>query len=176
MNTIELLTTALVVITAVYAWLTYRIARSNERSSAIMARQTDLLVRPYVEVGVFVPPKIPLFYLRIRNSGRSAARNLRLHLDRDFFQYGEANKNNLAKLTAFNEPIASFGPGAEMIFALAQGFVIFGEKADPKLTPQEFNVSATYDYEGGTASETSTMEPSPLIEELERIRKAVEND
>jgi len=184
MNTIELLTAALVLITAVYAWLTYRIARSNERSTGIMAKQTALLTRPYVEVGVFLPAKIPMFYLRIRNTGRTAARNLRLAMDRDFFQYGESKGRNLAALTAFREPIASFGPGSELIFALAEGVVLFAESSDPKVTPQEFNVTAAYDYEGGSAHETfhvdlkpylySTMEPSPLIEELERMRQAIE--
>lgn len=184
MGAIEILTGALVLITALYAWLTHRIARSNERSSELMARQTELLTRPYVEVSVFVPPKIPILYLRVANTGKTAARNLRLSMDRSFFQYGESNGTDIAKLSAFSEPIGSFAPGAELIFALAQGFVIFGEKADPSITPPEFNVTASYEFEGRSVSEAthielkpylgSTMEPSPLIEELERIRKAVE--
>lgn len=184
MGAIEILTAVLVVITAFYAWLTHRIARSNERSAEIMARQTELLTRPYVEVSVFVPPKIPVLYLRIANTGKTAARNLRLTMDRPFHQYGEAKRSNLAELSAFNQPIDSFPPGAELIFALAQGFVIFGENADPDITPPEFNVTASYEYENRTVTEVthvelrpylgSTMEPSPLIEELERIRKAIE--
>lgn len=180
----DLLTTALVLITGIYAWLTYRIARSNERSAATMARQTDILTRPFVEVGVLLPKKIPIFLLRVRNTGRTPARNLRLSIDRPFFSYGERTGTNLAEVNAFREAIPAFGPGAELMFELAQASVVFGKEADPSLTPPEFNVTASYQYECGVVSETfhidlkpylnSSMGFSPLLEELERIRKALE--
>lgn len=184
MDTLEIITLILALISGLYAWLTHRIAVSNERSVAIMAKQTDLLTRPYVDVSVFTPPKSHVFYLRIRNSGRTAARNLRLQVDRDFFPFGRQSQPSLVSLAAFREAITSFGPIAQLTFALGSAVDIFREDTDPKIMPQEFRITASYEYDNGSVSETShvdlrpyrlsAMEPSPLVDELERIREVLE--
>src|SRR5688572_86022 len=124
---IELLTGALVVITAFYAWATFKILRVNERVLEVMREQTVASTRPYVVVAPVLELDNPIFYLRISNSGRTAAKNLRLTLDKSFFKFGEkSSDHDLANFTAFKQPIDSFPPGAEITFSLAQGFKVFG--------------------------------------------------
>ena len=85
---------------------------------------------------------------------------------------------------AFSLPIDNFPPGAELLFALGQGWVLFGEKSNPNATPVQFNITATYEFYGKTVEETNRIdlqpylgaegEHDPLVEELERIRKVLE--
>jgi hypothetical protein len=183
---IESLTAILVVITGVYAYLTHRIAKATESSVAAINRQSEASLRPYITVAPFVRPKALFLYLRIANNGHTAAENLRLTLDRDFFQWGkrEHPERNLRTQSAFTLPIDNFAPGAELLFGLGQGWVLFGADADPASTPLQFNVVATYEFFGKKVEETTHVdlrpypgsegEVDPLIEELERIRKELE--
>lgn len=112
-----------------------------------MNDQSNSMTRPYVTVSPFLESGNPIFYLRIANTGRTAAHNLKLHLDKSFHKFGEASRSHdIATFAAFNEPIASFAPGASLIFSLAQGFVVFGSGADPEKMPQKFCVTAEYEY------------------------------
>ena len=99
---IEWLTGALALITGVYAYLTLRIAKATEASVAAINQQSEASLRPYITVDPFVRPKALFLYLRIVNNGRTSAENLRLVLDRDFFQWGKANEpsRNLRKQSA----------------------------------------------------------------------------
>jgi hypothetical protein len=150
-----------------------------------MKQQVDSLIRPYITINAFLNPRHPLFYIKISNTGKTAAQNLRLEIDRPFYQYGRKNEDhNIANFSAFQEPFVSFSPGASLIFALAQGFVIFGKDAKADVTPKQFSVKATYMYAGATIVEithidlqpylNSQSEPYPLIDELEKIGKAIE--
>ena len=133
----ETLTGILVLITAIYAYLTYKLARSSAASVAVMERQNWQLIRPYVVVSPFVRPHTPFLYLRIENSGRSSASNLKLTIDKDFYQFGESRRN-LGDIVAFTQKIDAFHPGQELVFALAQGWKIFGEKGSEDVCPQKF--------------------------------------
>jgi len=127
---IEILTAILVIVTGIYAWETYRILKANERMVAVTREQSLALTRPYVTVSLYLEPGSPLFHLRIKNTGHTTAENLRLVLDPPFFQFGKRDpEHDISQLSAFREPIASFPPGAELQFHLAQSFVVFGEKA-----------------------------------------------
>lgn len=142
---IEILTAILVVITGIYAWFTFRILKANEKVVEQMRSQQEAMYRPYISVSPVVYPENPIVILKIKNSGLTAAHNLRLSLDKDFYKFGKKEEeNNLRSLTAFKKPIDSFVPGAEIFFYLAQSFVIFGKKADPNLTPTSFTVTAEY--------------------------------
>ena len=134
--TLEVLTGLLVIITAVYAVATFRILRANQQAVEVMREQADALSRPYVAIAPFTAPRSHLFRLRIANTGKTAAKSLRLTIDRDFYQYGESR--NLAAMSAFTEPIDSFPPGAELIFGLEQGQKLFAEEVDEKVTPTRF--------------------------------------
>jgi len=112
---IEWLTAALVVITAVYAYLTHRIAKASEASVAAINRQSEASLRPYITASPFVRPKALFLYLRVANSGRSSAENVRLTLDRDFLQWGKTDSpsRNLRNQNSFALPIDSLAPGTE---------------------------------------------------------------
>lgn len=181
---IELLTSALVLITGFYAWVTFRIMRANERTVASVREQTEALNRPYVTITVLTVPDSPVFYLKIANTGRTGAGNVRLQMDRDFYQYGRKDGRNLRSLAAFQQPIDQLPPGSEIVFALAQAFVVFGKDADPTITPQVFEVRASYRY-GATEVDEKTIidlrpyflsvdKPDRMIDVLQAIRKELE--
>lgn len=182
----ELLTAILVIVTAFYAWATFRILKENERVVEIMKKQTDSLIRPYITVNTLIHPRHPLIYLKITNTGKTAAENVRLEIDRPFYQFGiEGEENNIAIFSAFQKPIDCIPPMTSLIFDLAQGFVIFGKDAKPEKTPSKFSIKAKYSYAGQHVEEITNIdlqpylnsrnEPYPIIEELEGIRKAIEN-
>ena len=181
---IEFLTAVLVAITAFYAWATFRILQANEKVVSIMREQSEALSRPYISISTFLVPKSSVVYLRIWNAGKIAAIKLRLELDRDFYKYGKAQEQyNLAGLSAFQNIIDCFPPNAELVFALAQGFVIFGSNSDSNVTPPSFSIKATYSYSQKTVTETTSVdlkpylnsqpEPAPLLDRLEAIEKAI---
>ena len=184
---IEYLTAILVFITAIYAYLTHRMAKASEASVEGMREQSEAMSRPYVTVAPFIRPHTPFLYLHVKNTGRMGAQNLRLSLDRDFFQFGEKDRaeKNLRTISAFSTPIDSFPPGADLIFALGQGWVIFGENSSSDVCPAQFNVTATYEFLGKEVTEVNRIdlrpyigtegERDPIVEELERIRKVMEN-
>jgi hypothetical protein len=183
---IEYLTAILVFVTAIYTYLTHRMAKVSEASVDAMREQSEAMLRPYVTVVPFIRPNTPFLYLRVKNTGMMGAQNLCLTLDRDFFQFGEKERaeRNLKILSAFSTPIDSFPPGAELIFALGQGWVIFGESAQPDVCPTQFSVTATYEFLTKKVAEVNRVdlrpyigtegEHDPVVEELERIRKVME--
>ena len=162
--TIDLLTAALVLITAFYAWATFKILRANEKVVEVMHGQAIAASRPYVVVAPLLELDNPIFYLRISNLGRTAATNLRLTIDKSFFKFGEESKDrDLASFTAFNQPIDSFPPGAEITFSLAQGFKIFeGNAENPKL-PHTFSVTAEYEFADKKLREVNQIDLRPYL-------------
>lgn len=183
---IEYLTAILAFITAIYAYLTHRMAKASEASVEAIHNQSEAMLRPYITAAPFIRPNTPFLYLRVKNTGKMGAQNLRLTLDRDFFQFGEKDRaeKNLRTMSAFSTSIDSFPPGAELIFALGQGWVIFGENAQPDVCPTQFNVMATYEFLEKRVAEVNRIdlrpyigtegEHDPVVEELERIRKVME--
>src|SRR5947208_11651912 len=100
---IEYLTALLVFVTAIYAYLTHKMAKASDASVQAVRDQSEAMLRPYVTVSPFVRPHTPFLYLRVENSGRTGAENLRLTIDRDFFQFGETDRSekNLRTMSAF---------------------------------------------------------------------------
>ena len=181
---IEGLTGALVLITGFYAYVTFRIMVANERIVSTMREQTESLTRPYVVVAVMTVPDSPVFYLRVANTGRTGAENVRLIMDRDFFQYGRKDGRNLRTLAAFQQPIDQLAPGSEIIFGLAQAFVVFAQDADSAITPSVFEIAATYRYSDKQVHEKTIIDlrpyylsidrPDPLVDELKGIKEQLE--
>lgn len=161
---IEFLTSLLVVITAFYAWATYRILKANERVVEAMREQSEATYRPYVTVTVRLEPDNPIFYLRIANLGKTAATDLRLIIDRSFFKFGERSDNkDLSSFAAFNQPIDSLPPESEIVFGLAQGFVVFADGADPSTCPTTFTVTATYRFGVKQVEERHVIDLRPYL-------------
>jgi len=165
---IEILTAVLVIVTGIYAFLTHRIANANQQVVQVMREQSDALTRPYVTVAAVTEPGSPNLYLRISNSGKTAAEKLRLKLDRDFFMWADKTQD-LAMQHIFRHEIASFAPGAVLTFGLIQGFKLFAEDADHKATPLVFKVQAEYQYLGKSVEEETIIDlqqfKGALIEE-----------
>ena len=110
-NLSEWLTLANVLLTAMFAGLTFFILRANRAAVGAMREQMADQNRPFVSVSVQVRMGTPIVQLLIRNVGRSPAQNLRLRLDRNFFQYGEkGDGRNLAKQSAFSQAIDCLPP------------------------------------------------------------------
>lgn len=153
--TIEILTALLVLITGFYAWATYRML-------GVMAEQAEATTRPYISISTFLEPDNPIFYLRISNTGKTSASNLRLSIDRSFWKFGEStSRSDISTFGVFNQPIDSFAPGSEIVVSLAQGFVIFAENADQTKVPQCFAVTASYGYGKRTVTEVSNIDLRP---------------
>jgi hypothetical protein len=160
----EILTAALVLITGFYAWATYKILKANERVVDVMREQAEAMTRPYVTVSALIEPNNPIFYLRIFNAGKTAATDLKLNLDRSFYRFAEKiKKKNLADYAAFKDTITSFSPGAEIVFSLAQSFVIFGDQADSSVTPSCFTITTEYSYAGKRVEEVNTIDLRPYL-------------
>lgn len=180
------LTLANVLLTAMFAGLTFFILRANRAAVGAMREQMADQNRPFVAVTVQVRMGTPVIQLLIKNVGRSPAQNLRLRLDRDFFQFGEKGENrNLAKQSAFSQSIDCLPPMSELLFDLGMGFEIFASGADPTICPHTFEMSAEYEYGKNKYSEKTQVDlrpymgtsvpRHPVVEELERVRKSIDN-
>lgn len=185
MNFSEWLTLSNVLLTAVFAGLTFFILRANRAAVAAMRDQMADQNRPFVAVTVQVRMGTPVIQLLVRNLGRSPAQNLRLHIDRDFFQFGEKGEGrNLAKQSAFSQPIDCLPPMAELLFDLGVGHQIFAGSADQTVCPHTFSVSADYEHGKSRYSDKTNIDlrpylgtsvsHHPVVEELEQVRKSID--
>lgn len=157
--------------TVIYARLTHLILRA-------MRKQQAALLRPYINVYAFMPPQEPRLYLRIENVGRSAATNLQLHIDKDFYKHGHIEGVNLANLPPFQRPVPSFAPGMELCYVLTASL------QNPTSTPPQFTVRATYSYGEEHFDEAfridletflqSNAPPDPVQAQLEMLRRVLE--
>lgn len=161
---IEILTAILVIITAFYAWVTFKILKANELVIQEMKNQHESLFRPYVSISPVLYTENPIFFLKIQNTGKIAADNLKLTIDKDFYQFGKIrDENNLKYFSAFTSRIDSFVPNAQMLFYLAQGFVVFGENAKEENTPSVFTITAKYDFWGKQVEEQTVIDLRPYL-------------
>jgi hypothetical protein len=184
MTTTDWLTLALVVITAFYAWATFEILRANKGVVQAMEAQTEAQLRPYVVAHVKVQLGTTLLLLHIDNTGKSPALDLSLHMDKDFFFNGEKQRDNLAKLPVFTQPIESLSPGARIPFVLGVGHTIFAPGIDETVCPKVFTVTAEYSFGGKTYSERNTIDLRPLLhsttdhdpvgDEVKKLRESLE--
>jgi hypothetical protein len=183
-STTAWLTLALVLITAVYALFTFRILKANEALVAEMKNQRDAEARPYVTVSVRNRTGTNLLYMSVKNTGRTAAEDLRLTLDRDYYQDGKKQEGrNIRQWTAFSETIEDLPPNVELQFLLGAGPSLLEDRPDPIIAPPTFAVHAEYSFRGMPLTETtkvdlrpfamSSVPHDPVVEELERGRNTV---
>lgn len=184
-NFSEWLTLANVVLTAVFAGLTFFILRANRATVAAMRDQMADQNRPFVSVTVQVRMGTPVIQLLVKNVGRSPAQHLRLCIDRDFFQFGDKGEGrNLARQPAFSNTIDCLPPMSELLFDLGVGHQIFAAGADSSVCPHTFTVSAEYEHAHSKYSEQTHVDlrpymgtsvpQHPIVEELERVRKSID--
>lgn len=152
-------TLALVIVTFLYVIVTWRILEANRKAVRVMKDQLEASSRPYIVPSTFVVPGNSMICLKISNTGKMAARDVRLELNRDFYQYGETDdKYNLKNAHAFQNVIETFVPGMELLFYLGMGFQIFKDDTNLELTPPQFQITATYHYSEKEVSEKTIID------------------
>ena len=106
-------------------------------------------------------------------------------MDKDFYQAGEFSEDkNIRTFPVFQQPIPSFGPDEEIFILLSQGFNLDKKNGETLITPYEFNIDTQYEFAGKTfkhrheinlhAYLMTSQDRSELLDELEKIRKALE--
>jgi hypothetical protein len=174
----------LVVVTAIYVFLTLRILRSNVQAVKVMRQQTEALYRPYITITHAVAPD-SFVTLSIKNSGKTNAHNLTCKIDRNFYPGGRKNEEfNLAQLHVFTNTINTFAPESEIRLMLGPVVVFHDCLEDHPLTPTVFNITATYSFSGQTVTETTTidlrlyrhifLDRDIVGEELAKLRQSAE--
>jgi len=182
---IETLTAVLIMVTAFYSWVTFKIMKANESVLLEMKEQHEDTFRPYISISPAIYSDSMLIYLEIKNSGKTSAENLKLEIDKNFYQFGEKQDDkNLKNLTAFTDSIDSFAPNAKMVFYLATGPNIFGPSADEEITPKTFTINTRYKYLEKEVEEKTIIDlrpylntalpPDPIVSKLKDISKNIE--
>lgn len=182
MTNIDWLTLALVLITAFYAWATFRILRANQAMVSTMREQQNAAMRPYILVSTSVRTGTQLLYLSIKNVGKTAALNLKLSLDKSFYQLGEKREDrDIANSAAFSRVIDSFPPDGQLLFLLGNGPTLYGGSNTEELSPLQFQVTVNYMSGSESISETSIVDlrpyintdvpHDPIVEELGKLRE-----
>jgi hypothetical protein len=168
-----------VLVSALIAVITLKIARANRDAAAVMKAQHESSTRPYIEVSPMTADEHSVLLLRVRNSGASSARNVTLSLDRDFyFNAEESESHNFRNYAAFSQPISSIPPRCEITFILGVGHTIFSRK---DRCPVEFNVSASYEFGNQRVTESNPIDlqpftkvatiKSPYLQQIEKINE-----
>jgi hypothetical protein len=175
----------LVAITAVYCYLTFKIVQKNDQIVSQMRAQYAAFVAPVITINILLKHSV-VICLKIKNAGNSPAKNLRLSIDRDFYQFADAKEEkNVRSFPLFNKPFPSFGPGEEVFLMLSQGFNLNKKEEGKLVTPLQFKITAAFEFGGqGFSSEheidlaaymKTSQDRSEILEELEKIRKALES-
>jgi hypothetical protein len=178
---IAIATAASTVASLCVVYLTLHVLRANRAAVEVMQAQLESVTRPFILVVAAARPTTTFLELTITNTGGSAANNLRLTLDRDYyFNSEESEGSNLRRYPAFIHPIDSFSPKASLTFGLGVGFRVLNSNR----SPLRFTVTAEYDWTGRHFVDRSRIDlqpfkqtlarPDPIVEKLDRIADAVE--
>jgi hypothetical protein len=181
---IEILTFLLVIITGIYAYLTFRILQANRASVSLMASQIEASTRPHVTLSL-ERERAGFYSFEVSNRGRSAARQLRLTCDPEIRPVSAAGSVvQVGKPTdatgLFRHPITYLAPDQTIR-------VLFGHYSGIRDSYPDlrFKIALAYDGVGQSYSEKvelslkPTDETSHLAEydvgqELHEIRQAIE--
>lgn len=163
MDALNWLTLALVVITAIYAYLTFLILKANRAVVAAMQDQMEAALRPYVTAEVNTRPGSTLVQLVVKNTGKSAAESLRMSIDQPLLQKLDGAALDLRTLTLFaGTEVQSLAAGAELVHLIGVGHKLFNE-AGVYGMPETFVVSAQYKFGSRTYDERHTIDVRPMI-------------
>tara|TARA_R100000365_G_C2742300_1_gene70968 strand:- start:55 stop:738 length:684 start_codon:yes stop_codon:yes gene_type:complete len=151
-----LLTGILTLFGAILAgWVALRVAGRQIQAATEQYYDT---IRPFVVVRLNTHAGV-VFMLEIENIGQSAAANLVLKLDKDFFAFGDGH--NLREASAFTRPFAHFAPKEKLSFYLSQGFNMENKRDGIDRTPSVFTVSATYGFRDKKYEESYVIDTTP---------------
>ena len=184
MTNTDWFTLTLVLVTAFYAYATFKILRANEAMVKTMRDQQNAAMRPYIIISVNVRMGTQLLYLSIKNVGMTAAIDLRLSMDKNFYQLGEKREErNIANSVAFSQTINSLPPDGQFLFLLGNGTTLYSESNSEGLSPLLFTITANYRSTTDSYTETSVVDLrpyintdapyDPVVEELRSLRQEV---
>ena len=184
MTNTDWFTLTLVLITAFYAYATFKILRANEAMVTTMRDQQNAAMRPYIIISANVRMGTQLLYLSIKNVGMTAAIDLNLSMGKSFYQFGEKREErNIANSVAFSQTINSLPPDGQFLFLLGNGPTLYGESNSDELSPLLFTVTANYRSITDSYTETSIVDLrpyintdvpyDPIVEELRSLRQEV---
>ena len=164
---IGLATVLLLVVTTIYAALTWWIASSNSR---IVRSQ----LRPIVAFRIYRRQGI-ILSLSLENTGRSIANDIRISIDKNFYQYAEyKEERNIKSFYIFNNTISSIAPNESILLDLAQGFNFGKEINGEEITPMLFSIRLTYEWNGIQFDENQTIDIRPYMPSL-AVKEPLEN-
>ncbi len=146
-------------VTGYYAFVTKRILETNNKAVLAMREQTEAIYRPYIAISHFLDENA-LIRLVIKNTGHTNAQQLRLKIDRDFYQQGLAEEAyNLKSLFLFNNEIQNMPPNTEFLLSLIPTAAIAKNSEQVNsMTPVVFNITATYSFGGKSVTETTSID------------------
>jgi hypothetical protein len=159
------LTLSLVVITGIYAYLTWRLAKSAERTIEESQRGALFVTLKFRQGG-------PIAQLHIGNMGRSTAEKCTFSLSTEVFDVSESEKLNDKPF--FSGGACSLPPGASVEFALPVAPAYFS-KMGSQGYPPNFRVNYEYSSLGKKYKETSSIDvalyarSSRIIEQSEEF-------
>ncbi len=179
------LTFILVVVTAVYVFFTFKILQENQKAIRVMEAQLEASTRPYIVIKTFSVHESQMILLSISNIGKSAAEELKLQIDKDFYRYGKSEEDfNLKELNLFKNTTEHFQPGTELVYYLVDAEELFKKPNNINKTPLQFTITAEYKYLGKnfiektiidlTQNRDVAMNYDPFIGNLKKIADSVE--
>lgn len=159
------------------------IVRANRDTVEAMRAQLEAASRPYIQIVPVVRSMTTAIELHISNTGTTSAKNLRLSLDQDFYLNAETGEhNNLRMYSAFREVIQMLPPRAKLRYLLGVGHRVLSNE---NLCPIRFTVTATYEYENKSLSESTIIDLEPykmsgmpidvVAEQIGRLTKEVQD-
>lgn len=184
MSLTDKLTACSVFVNAFLCVFTFMIVLKNRAMVVEMKAQNESFIAPIISVTIQVKHST-VVCLKVKNNGHSAAKNLRLSLDKDFYQFGELEEaKNMRNFPAFQQTVPSFSPSEEIFFLMSRGFDLGKSVGDRIITPYEFNIGVRYEFGGQLKTEQhevnlhaylqSQQDRSEMLEELEKIRGVLE--
>lgn len=160
---IEVLTAILILVTIIYAWSTLRIQKANESVVKLMGQQLELALRPYITIGYHQFPGNQMIFIRIRNTGKSAASDILFTLDQPVFQLIRSQGEiDLRDTAIFSEQIDSFAPDSELLVPIHGGATIYNSKLNANKIPLVFAITANYKWTSTSFSEKTTVDLRPF--------------
>lgn len=142
--------------------------RAAGRQISAATEQYYQTIRPFVIARLSTYAGV-VFMLEIENIGNSAAENLKLDIDKDFFEFGDGR--NIKRSSAFTLPIAHFAPREKFSFYLSQGFNMDNKKDGINRTPPSFTVSASYSFRNNRYDEKYLIDTQPY-NDIAALKKA----
>ena len=161
----ELLTSVFVVITGVYAWITFRIMKANERTVASVREQTESLNRPYVTISGTDCSRQPDVLSANRQYGQDWRQRCAPSDRSRLFRQWEDGRTESTHTLGVPATDCGIGTGSELIFTLGSSITVFAHAADPAVTPQVFEVSAAYKVRKEPGSGDNSRGPSTVFPE-----------